>query len=305
MIMDSQLWVRTPNSNYPSPAGVPIVCIPLMYILCLSLKIAMQERLNKFMEKHQKRQATFPSVKFSGDNERLQHIDAIEQLPVGAQIKRVIDLLLETRKALTPEKINQACNVDISSNKVVFESLKNNPKVNYDGKCFSYKRKHDLKGKAELLSLIRKFPDGIAVVDVKDAYPTIMEDLKALKAADQIWIVTNMDSKEDIAYPNNPKVMMTVDDDLKQMFRGIELPKDMVDIEKELQMAGMKPATNSTQRRAVAQILIKNTQPKPRKCRQLNRRSKLTNAHLPELFPGYQCIQILKYQPVHKWLSVS
>lgn len=55
----------------------------------------MQERLNKFMEKHQKRQATFPSVKFSGDNERLQHIDAIEQLPVGAQIKRVIDLLLE------------------------------------------------------------------------------------------------------------------------------------------------------------------------------------------------------------------
>lgn len=109
-------------------------------------------------------------------------------------------------------------------------------------------------------------------------------NFQALKAADQIWIVTNMDSKEDIAYPNNPKVMMTVDDDLKQMFRGIELPKDMVDIEKELQMAGMKPATNSTQRRAVAQILIKNTQPKPRKCRQLNRRSKLTNAHLPELF---------------------
>lgn len=36
-----------------------------------------------------------------------------------------------------------------------------------------------MKGKAELLSLIRKFPDGIAVVDVKEAYPTIMEDLKA------------------------------------------------------------------------------------------------------------------------------
>ncbi|KAH7656539.1 Transcription initiation factor IIE beta subunit protein, partial [Dioscorea alata] len=247
-------------------------------------KIAMQERLNKFMEQHHKRQATLPSVKFSGDNERLQHIDAIGQLPVGAQIKRVIDLLLETRKALTPETINEACNVDISSNKVVFESLKNNPKVNYDGKCFSYKRKHDLKGKEELLSLIRKFPDGIAVMDVKDAYPTIMEDLKALKAADQIWILTNMDSKEDIAYPNNLKVMMTVDDDLKQMFRGIELPKDMVDIEKELQMAGMKPATNSTQRCATAQVLSKNTQPKPRKRRQLNRRTKLTNVHLPELF---------------------
>lgn len=51
----------------------------------------------------------------------------------------VVLVFLQTRKALTPEKINQACNVDISSNKVVFESLKNNPKVNYDGKCFSYK----------------------------------------------------------------------------------------------------------------------------------------------------------------------
>ncbi|KAM0953067.1 putative transcription initiation factor TFIIE, beta subunit [Dioscorea sansibarensis] len=60
-------------------------------------------------------------------------------LPVGAQIKRVIDLLLETRKAFTPEKINKACYVDINSNKAVFESLKINHKVNYDGKCFSYK----------------------------------------------------------------------------------------------------------------------------------------------------------------------
>ena len=36
-----------------------------------------------------------PAVKFSNDTERLQIINSIRRAPVGAQIKRVIDLLLE------------------------------------------------------------------------------------------------------------------------------------------------------------------------------------------------------------------
>lgn len=36
-----------------------------------------------------------PAVKFSNDTERLQHINSIRKAPVGAQIKRVIGLLLE------------------------------------------------------------------------------------------------------------------------------------------------------------------------------------------------------------------
>ncbi|CAL5404974.1 unnamed protein product [Camellia sinensis] len=144
-----------------------------------------------------------------------------------------------TRQAFTPEQINEACYVDINSNKAVFDSLRNNPKVNYDGRCFAYKSKHALKDKNQLLILIRKFPEGIAVIDLKDAYPT------ALKAAGQIWLLLNFDSQEDIAYPNDPRVPIKVDDDLKLLFRGIELPRDMIDIEKDLQKNGMKPATNT------------------------------------------------------------
>ncbi|KAL9350008.1 hypothetical protein Peur_057263 [Populus x canadensis] len=36
-----------------------------------------------------------PAVRFSNDTERLQHINSIRKAPAGAQIKRVIDLLLE------------------------------------------------------------------------------------------------------------------------------------------------------------------------------------------------------------------
>ncbi|XP_074573819.1 transcription initiation factor IIE subunit beta-like [Curcuma longa] len=223
-------------------------------------------------------------IKFSNDTERLQHINAIRKSPVGAQLKRVIDLLFETRQSFTPEEINEACYVDVNSNKALFDSLKNNTKVNYDGKRFSYKSKHDLKGKDQLLSLIRKYAEGLPVVEVKDSYSSVLEDLQALKATGQVWLLSNMDSQEDIVYPNDPKVIIKVDDELKQLFRGIELPRDMVDIEKELHKNGMKPATNTAKRRAMAEVHGITSKPKPKKKREITRRTKLTNAHLPELF---------------------
>lgn len=112
----------------------------------------------------------------------------------------------------------------------------------------------------------------------------LLVHLQALKAAGHVWLLSNMDSQEDIVYPNDPKVMIKVDDDLKQLFRGIELPRDMVDIEKELQKNGMKPATNTAKRRAMAQVHGVTSKPKPKKKREITRRTKLTNAHLPELF---------------------
>ncbi|KAJ7952348.1 Transcription initiation factor IIE subunit beta [Quillaja saponaria] len=273
--------------------------------------MALQEKLDKFKKQQEKCQSTLtsiaasnktsaaprpssssasaraptPAIKFSNDTERLQHINGIRKSPVGAQIKRVIDLLLETRQALTPEQINEACYVDVNANKAVFDSLRNNLKVSYDGRRFSYKSKHDLKDKSQLLYLIRKFPEGIAVIDLKDSYPNVMEDLQALKAAGQIWLLSNFDSQEDITYPNDPRANIKVDDDLKQLFRGIELPRDMLDIEKDLQKNGMKPATNTTKRRAMAQVQGISSKPKTKKKKnEISKRTKLTNAHLPELF---------------------
>lgn len=48
-------------------------------------------------------------------------------------------MFLQTRQAFTPEEINRDCYVDVNANKAVFDSLRNNPKVHYDGKRFSYK----------------------------------------------------------------------------------------------------------------------------------------------------------------------
>ncbi|KDP45700.1 hypothetical protein JCGZ_17307 [Jatropha curcas] len=182
-----------------------------------------------------------PPVKFSNDTERLQHINSIRKAPVGAQMKRVIGLLFES--------------------------------------------KHDLKDKNQLLSLICKFPEGIATIDLKDAYPAVTEDLQALKAAGKIWLLSNYDSQEDIAYPNDPRANIKVDDELKQLFRGVELAHDMLDIEKDLLKNGMKPATDTAKRRAAAQVQGISSKPKNKKKKhEISKRTKLTNAHLPELF---------------------
>lgn len=50
-------------------------------------------------------------------------------------------LNLQTRQAFTAEQINERTYVDIHGNKAVFDSLRNNLKVSYDGRRFSYKVK--------------------------------------------------------------------------------------------------------------------------------------------------------------------
>lgn len=97
----------------------------LLHIL-FDLQMALKESLDRFKRQQEKCQSTLtsiaakagpskvtpaakstpvpapniarspaPAVKFSNDTERLQHINSIRKAPVGAQIKRVIDLLLE------------------------------------------------------------------------------------------------------------------------------------------------------------------------------------------------------------------
>ncbi|PWA42545.1 Transcription initiation factor IIE subunit beta [Artemisia annua] len=81
-------------------------------------------------------------------------------------------------------------------NKDVFEFLLKNSKVNFDGNEFSCKPAHNVGGKTQLLGLIKGHVDGIAVADLKDAYPTVMQDVQALKAGGWIWLISRLDYKE-------------------------------------------------------------------------------------------------------------
>lgn len=79
-----------------------------------------------------------------------------------------------------------------------------------------------------------------------------------------------------------------IDDDLKQLIRGIEMPREFMDVERELQKAGMKPATNSARREAMAGVPRSQISKPQKKKRRESKRTKYTNAHLPELFKNIQ-----------------
>ncbi|EOA19136.1 hypothetical protein CARUB_v10007807mg [Capsella rubella] len=274
--------------------------------------MALKEQLDKFNKQQEKCQTMFSSIassrvpsrpsvaesiiqkpdaaprKFSDNTKQLQNINSIRKAPVGAQMKLVIDLLFKTRQAYTADQINKACYVDMNANKAVFDSLRKNPKVHYDGRRFSYKATHDVMDKSQLLSLVNKYPNGIDVADLKDAYPNVMEDLQALKDSDDIfWLTSKYTvSKEGIAYPNDIKYPFQVDNEFKALFCDMDIPNDMMDVEKELWKIGLKPATNTAERRAAEQLHGISNKPKDKKKKkqEITKRTKITNSHLPELF---------------------
>ena len=65
-------------------------------------------------------------------------------------------------------------------------------------------------------------------------------------------------------YLNDPKAAIKADGDLKELFQSIKLPNDMLDIEKDLQKNGMKPATYTAKRgpwpRSMVYILTQETE---------------------------------------------
>uniref|UniRef100_A0A0E0K9H0 TFIIE beta domain-containing protein n=1 Tax=Oryza punctata TaxID=4537 RepID=A0A0E0K9H0_ORYPU len=294
--------------------------------------MALHERLNNFRQQQERCQTTLSSIaasqastprsnitrwvqptngpstpakppqrKFSDDTERLQRINSVRKSPAAAQIKLVIELLHKTRQALTAEQINEANYVHIHGNKEVFDRLKNNPKVYFDGNLFSYNSNYGVNGKKDqLLSLIRKFPEGLAVAEIKDAYLAVSEDLKwCFYGSDVIrevrtawlskpqatsgWWRPPQNPTKASVYPEiDPASKIKFDDDLKDLARSIVLPRDMLDVEKELQKNGQPTRTNAARRRADALILLHRPKPNKskKKPRGLTSRTKLTNAHL-------------------------
>eukprot|EP00850_Spirogloea_muscicola_P002637 SM000010S04275 [mRNA] locus=s10:599826:601305:- [translate_table: standard] len=256
---------RKPAGAAPPVATVSIVTTTKVF----ASKPAVQQ-VSAYGAQHQQQMAKY---KFLQESDKYVQMENVRRLPVGAQMKKVIDLLLLERKAFTTQEIYSTLYVDIDKNKELQENLKANVKA-----------KHELENKEQLLKLIRQILDGTPIADIKDAYPGVLNDVQELKAAGQIWAITNTDNNEEVVYPNDPKLMgFKVEDDLKQLLRSIELPREFVDVERELIKAGIKPVSDPARRQMMA--AVRKQQPKPKqKQRKMTARMKVTNAHMPELF---------------------
>eukprot|EP00898_Chlorokybus_atmophyticus_P003380 jgi/Chlat1/4042/Chrsp26S08846 len=224
--------------------------------------------------------------------------------PISSQIKSVLQSLFEAGQALTPEEIHAKCGIDVDSDPELTEAVRGNVKIAFDGFAYEYKSTYSIKDKNELVKLLRKAPEGIPFSELKDSYRAIADDMQVkhsnlasvissssllnlpnpdtLKLEGQLYMISNSDTQEFIVFPNEPKVAIKVDLDIADVFRKTELPREPADLERELAKAGMKPASSAAHR-ALSQQQKRRTAPKERKRRE-SKRTKFTNAHMPELF---------------------
>eukprot|EP00850_Spirogloea_muscicola_P016948 SM000141S00892 [mRNA] locus=s141:204503:205909:+ [translate_table: standard] len=256
----------------PAGAPPPVATVSIVTTTKVVTSKPAVQQVSAYGAQHQQQMAKY---KFLQESDKYVQMENVRRLPVGAQMKKVIDLLLLERKAFTTQEIYSTLYVDIDKNEELQDNLKSNVKVAFDGTRYSYKAsswpqkilaplaKHELENKEQLLKLIRQILDGTPIADIKDAYPGVLNDVQELKAAGQIWAITNTDNNEEVVYPNDPKLMgFKVEDDLKQLLRSIEHPREFVDVERELIKAGIKPVSDPARRQMMA--AVRKQQPKPK-----------------------------------------
>lgn len=116
--------------------------------------------------------------------------------------KRVMDLLHKFRKPMSTAELHNELGWPVDAPEL-WEMLTHNDKVSYDDtkKRFSYKAKHVLQDRREMLALIHKFPDGVLESDVVDSYLGAADDAAALLESGDVLFLVNAESRERVLYP--------------------------------------------------------------------------------------------------------
>ena len=207
--------------------------------------------------------------------------------------KRVMDLLHRTRKPMSTAELHNELGwpVDVPE---LWEMLLHNDKVLFDEtkRRFSYKAKHSLRDRREMLALIQKNPDGVLEEDVVDAYQGAVEDAAALIENGDVIFLVNAESRERVLYPVDDTYEVHVDEDVSSAFHGVTIPAHDPDWDQALRQIGVEPAPRRAHAARGGDDDDEDDdagKKKKKKRRAVNfERMKVTNVHLPELFKAPQ-----------------
>ncbi|KAK9058895.1 hypothetical protein SSX86_023739 [Deinandra increscens subsp. villosa] len=175
------------------------------------------------------------SIKFEfrtpGFRPVVRYISNAPSNPRAPETRRILDLLRESRpQSFTVEQVNEACNVDVIDDTLLFTSLWEHPNVHIDEKRFSYTSNYNVRDRAELVKLLQGSPDGVRFRDLTAEYKTVKKDLQDLKDSGHIWMIRTDDLVVYPTYAGREVPPISVDDELKKLFWSIELPANMPDI---------------------------------------------------------------------------
>mmetsp|Transcript_16306 Transcript_16306/g.55520 ORF Transcript_16306/g.55520 Transcript_16306/m.55520 type:complete len:281 (+) Transcript_16306:178-1020(+) len=202
------------------------------------------------------------------------------QQAINTYIRTVLNTLMEHRRPMSAREIMDACKVDVLTNKTLFTELRDNPKAHYDEptQTWEYKAKYNVKGRDGLLALVGKTPEGLPWADIKDLYNGIGEDLHALHAEGRLYLIRNIDTGKEVVYPRERRFEVNVDEDIVDLWNGVEVPTDENELKQMLADLGLPVA----ERKSKSQYRPSNERRKKIR-RQATRQAKLQNTHVSDL----------------------
>jgi len=122
----------------------------------------------------------------------------------------------------------------------LFKDMQANLKVNVtDGDHVAYRASHPgLFTREDLAAYLRQFTHGIPADELADAYEGVKADIEALIANGTLYEIKHLEKNKSILFPYLRDVDMRVDDDLRDMWHSVQMPKSMVELEARLHSAG-------------------------------------------------------------------
>ena len=124
----------------------------------------------------------------------------------------------------------------------LFRDLKANLKVlvgDAGGEMLSYRATHvGLYTKEDLDRYIQKFTHGIPAEELADAYPGVAADIDELLLGGSVYEIKFLEKNRRILFPTLREFEVKVDQDLREMWQSVAMPKSIVDLEEKLHAAG-------------------------------------------------------------------
>lgn len=188
----------------------------------------------------------------------------------------IIEFLKKERIARNADEIKRGTigNIDITTNPALAGHLTRNPRVvAYDNGTYAYCAVYpDVCERKNLETLLRSRLGGVLLDDIKDAYPTVEQDIEELIENELIWKITNTETKQDVLYWHDKSLDVEIDERLRKMWHEIKMPTTDGIFAAELVSRGLA----KEEKKGVVTSLRSKRPAASRK----RRRVKVTNTHL-------------------------
>jgi transcription initiation factor TFIIE subunit beta len=212
--------------------------------------------------------------------------EIIESPHLNSSVFAVLNYLKKVDKPQSLENIKHGAQVDVQSDKQLFERLRANPRIKFlpNSHMFEFLPEHNIRTAENLLAAVedryrrnveaKDLPASICFEfkELLDSNSNVKPLIEQLEEDGKIFVTRKAnDNNIKAIYFNPHKIQFQVDEEFKSVWSSLKIP-DETDLTRDLKSAGMKTSE-------VSKIKITHKQP-PKKKSSSNRKIKLTNQHL-------------------------